>query len=118
MNASAANALKCETDFLSAVEMNLDAAKGRDLRGTIWQRAEHDESDKLRALLAANRITDRARLKELPSNRRIALHGFERRWFWGKRRTGVAIASVLTPLEHFAGKSDAAPPIGLGELTA
>lgn len=118
MNASAAHALKCETDFLSAVEMNLDAAKGRDLRGTIWQRAEHDESDKLRALLAANRITDRARLKELPANRRIALHGFERRWLWGKRRTGVAIASVLTPLEHFAGKADAAPPIGLGALTA
>ncbi len=118
MSTSASQALRCETDFLSAVEMNLDAAKGRDLKGTIWQRAEHDESDKLRALLAANRITDRARLKELPANRRVSFHGFERRWLWGKRRTGVAIASVLTPLEHFAAKGDSAPPIGLGELTA
>lgn len=118
MNATASHALRCETDFLSAVEINLDAAKGRDLRGTIWQRAEHDEGDRLRALLAANRITDRNKLKELPANRRVSLHGFERRWLWGKKRTGVAIASVLSPLEHFAAKSDGAPPIGLGDLTA
>ncbi len=118
MSTNASFALRCETDFLSAVEMNLDGAKGRDLRGTIWQRAEHDESDKLRALLAANRITDRNKLKELPANRRVSLHGFERRWFWGKRRTGVAIASVFSPLEHFAAKSDGAPPIGVADLTA
>lgn len=118
MSASASHALRCETDFLSAVEMNLDAAKGRDLRGTIWQRAEHDESDKLRALMAANRITDRNKLKSLPANRRVALHGFERRWFWGKRRTGVAIASVYSPLERFAAGADHALPIELGDLTA
>lgn len=118
MNNSASFALRCETDFLSAVEMNIDSAKGRDLRGTIWQRAEHDEGDRLRALLASHRITDRNKLKALPANRRVSIHGFERRWLWGKRRTGVAIASVLSPLEHFAAQPDGGPPIGLGELRA
>ena len=117
MPTDAVKALQCETDFLSAVEANFEAAKGRDFRGSSWQRAAHDESDRLRALLASNRLYDRELLKSLPSNRRIALHGFERRFWFGKRRTGVAIASVLSPLSHYvSAKGETAPAIGLGEL--
>jgi len=118
MTVDPAQALQCETDFLSAVETNFEAAKGIDFRGSSWQRAEYDESDRLKALLASRRMFDRERLRALPANRRIALHGFERRLMFWKRRTGVAIASVLSPLEHYAsGASGEPPPIGLGELT-
>ena len=68
--------------------------------------------------MAANRNFDRSLLKSLPANRRITLHGFERRFLFGKRSTGVAIASVLTPLDHFAASEEGpVPPVGLGELT-
>ncbi len=117
MTLSAAKALQCETDFLSGVEANFEAAKGKLLRGSRWERARDDESDRLRALMAENRVYDRELLKSLPANRRVILRGFERRWLFGKRRTGVAVASVLTPLGHFAaGAEGDAPPIGLGEL--
>jgi hypothetical protein len=111
--------LKQETDFLSAVGANFEAAKGKDFRGSIWRLAEHDETDRLRALLASNRISDRDRmLKTLPANRRIALHGFDRRMLFWRRKTGVAIASVLSPLEHYAAAAGGdPPPVGLGELT-
>lgn len=113
----AAKAFQYETEFLSAVEANFEAAKGKQFRGSIWESSRADESDRLRALLASNRIFDRDKLKSLPANRRIALHGFERRFLFGKRRTGVAIASVLSPLGHYASSADeAGPPIGLGEL--
>jgi len=117
MSDSASKALQHETDFLAGVEANFEEAKGKDFRGSIWQRSEADDGDRLRALLASNRVYDREKLKTLPSNRRIALHGFDRRlWLW-KKRTGVAVASVLTPLGHFASGSDKPPPpIGLGEL--
>jgi hypothetical protein len=117
MTPEAAKALQHETDFLSGVETNLELAKGRDLRGSIWHRSQFDDSDRLRALLAENRIFDREALNSLPANRRIALHGFERRFLFGKRKTGVAIASVLSPLRHFAAKEPGPPPpVGLGEL--
>ena len=117
MSTDAAKALQYETEFLSGVEVNFEAAKGKQFRGTIWQRAQHDDSDKLRALLASNRVYDREKLKTLPSNRRVALHGFERRFIFAKRRTGVAIASTLSPISHYARETNSdAPPIGLGEL--
>ena len=117
MTPQAAKALQCETDFLAGVDGNFEAAKGKDLRGSSWKRSTHDESDRLRALMAQNRVYDRDKLKTLPANRRVALHGFERRLLLWKRRTGVAIASVLCPLEHFAASKDQEPPpIGLGEL--
>ncbi len=117
MSNDAAKALQHETDFLSGVEANFESAKGKDFRGSRWERSEADESDHLRALLASNRIFDRDVLKSLPSNRRVVVRGFDRRlWFW-RRKTGVAIASVLSPLGHYAsGKTSPAPPIGLGEL--
>ena len=117
MTNNAAKALEHETDFLSGVEANFEAAKGKQFRGSTWQSSRDDESDRLRALLASNRIFDREKLKSLPANRRIALHGFERRFLFGKRATGVAIASVLSPMGHYASDSPGEPgPIGLGEL--
>ncbi|MEK6675858.1 MAG: hypothetical protein AABZ47_09410 [Planctomycetota bacterium] len=117
MNSGALKVLQQETEFLSGVETNLETAKGKWLRGAIWQRTQDDELDRLKGLMAAHRNYDRELLKSLPTNRRVALHGFERRWFFGKKRTGVAIASVLTPLNHFAASSkEPPPPIGLGDL--
>ena len=117
MNQDAQRVLQVETEFLAGVESNFEQAKGRLLRGTIWQTARHDDEGALRAMLARRHKTDRALLKQLPTNRRFALHGYERRWWLGRRRTGVAIASVLAPLEYFAGGAEGpVPPAGLGEL--
>ena len=112
-------AMQLEAEFLSGVEANLEAAKGKVLRGSNWQLSRHDEQDRLRALLAESRRPDRELLSQMPANRRIALHGYERRLFLFKRPTGVAIASVVSPLSHFAsGSTQAAPPVGVGELLA
>lgn len=117
MSVEANKALQYETAFLSGVEANFEAAKGKHFRGSIWQRSQNDEVDRLKALMASHRNYDREMLKSLPANRRVALHGFERRFFFGKRSTGVAIASVLSPMSHYAsGAKGDAPPIGLGEL--
>lgn len=115
----AAKAFEYETAYLAGVESKLEEAKGTTLRGKLWVTSRLDDSDALRAMLASNRIFDRDRLKSLPANRRVTLRGFERRFFFGKRKTGVAIASVLTPLKSFAANpDDDGPPIDLGELTA
>jgi len=112
------NAFQCETEFLSGVVEKLEAAKGTLLRGTNWERIDEDESDQLRALMAEARCYDRGRLKSLPANRRIEIRGFERRLLFGRKPTCVAIATVISPLEHFAQGGDGdAPPVGLAELT-
>ena len=111
------NILQAEAAFLAGVEAKLESAKGKQLQGSIWRTARHDAGDRLRALMASHRVYDRERLKELPHNRRIAMHGYKRTWWFGKRATGVAIASVLNPLEHLvAGGSGSPPPIDLPEL--
>ncbi|MCP4592155.1 MAG: hypothetical protein GY842_15580 [bacterium] len=112
------DALKIETEFLSGVEANLEAAKGRHFRGSIWQTARDDEVERLRAALAERRCSEpRARLRQTPHNRRVTLHGSERAWWFGRRRTGMATASVLSPLEHLAQDDAGAPPrITLAEL--
>jgi hypothetical protein len=113
----ARRALAIETEYLAGAESNFEGAKGKQLRGTIWQTARHDESDRLRALLASRRMYDRELLKQLPQNRRVAVHGFERTWWFGKRRTGVAIASVVAPLEALLpNSSDPPAPMELGAL--
>ncbi|MBU0719454.1 MAG: hypothetical protein KJ749_14500 [Planctomycetes bacterium] len=118
MAIDAAKALQYEAEFLSGAGINFESAKGTRLRGTMWRVSQRDDGDRLRALMASHHNYDRERLKSLPSNRRIALHGSERRFLFGKRKTSVAIASVLTPLDHFAKYSgEGAPPIDLGELS-
>ncbi len=113
----ARRALQIETEYLSGIESNFESAKGKQLRGAIWQTARHDDSDRLRALLASRRMYDRELLKQMPQNRWIALHGYERRWWFGKRATGVAIASVISPLESLIpGSPDPQRPVELGQL--
>ncbi|MBI4718324.1 MAG: hypothetical protein HY763_11000, partial [Planctomycetes bacterium] len=99
------------------MSLNFENAKGKHFRGSIWQSSEQDDGDRLRQLLAENRNYDRRLLKALPANRRMILRGYARRlWFW-KRPTGVAVASVLSPLGHFAASAGGnAPPIDLGAL--
>jgi hypothetical protein len=117
MSADTQKALQYETEFLSGVDANFEAAKSRYFRGSIWQQSQDDEVDRLKALMASHRRYDREALKSLPANRRVTLRGFERRFLFGKRSTGIAIASVLSPLSHYAsGAEGEAPAIGLGEL--
>lgn len=117
MTSNTQKALKCEAEFLAGAEANFEAAKGKLFRGSSWQRLEEDELDSLKAMMASHRRYDREALKTLPANRRVAIHGYERSWLFWRKKTGVAIASVLTPLEHHASGADGeAPPISLGEL--
>lgn len=117
MTEASRDMLKAESAYLAGVQPNLEAAKGKLLTGSIWRTARNDESDRLRGLMAKHRVYDRQRLKELPHNRHVALHGFKRTWWFGKRATGVAIASVLCPLEDLVAGGDAKPgPIDLAEL--
>ncbi len=118
MTANASKALHFETEFLSGVGANLEAAKGKHLTGSQWERTEHDDDPRMRSLMATHHNYDRELLKSMPTNRRIAIHGYERRWLFLKRKTGIAIASVLSPLSHYAKSAESdGPPIDLGELT-
>ncbi len=114
----AREALRIETEFLAGVEANFENAKGRYFRGSIWQTTRDDEVETLRAALARNRQADhRELLKHMPHNRRVTVHGYERTWWFGKRRTGLATASVLTPLEHYAkGEAGAVPSADAPDL--
>jgi len=117
MSDEAQRALQAETEFLGGVESNFERAKGNQLRGSMWQTARHDEEGALRAAMASHHRHDRELLKQMPRNSRIAVQGFERRWGFFRRATGVAIASVLCPLEHLAsGAEGPLPAVTLGEL--
>ncbi len=117
MNDESQRVLQIETAFLAGAETNFDRAKGHVLRGTSWQTIRGDEASSLQELLASHHRYDAAPYKRLPHNRRIALHGYERRWLFGKRRTGVAIASVLSQLDDLAaGREGEMPPVDLGQL--
>ena len=107
---TAQDALRIETEFLAGAETNFESAKGRHFRGTIWHSVRDDDSGALRAAMARHRNYDREQLKHMPQNRRVTLHGYERRWWFGKRRTGLASATVLTPLDHFAKGASGEPP--------
>ncbi len=118
MSDDALRALHIETEFLAGVESNFERAKGSQLRGTIWQTARHDEDGAIRKLLVDHRRSNwRAMLKQMPLNRRVAVQGFERRWLFLRRPTGVAVGSVLAPLEHLASGADGPPPpVDVGDL--
>ncbi|MCK4340407.1 MAG: hypothetical protein KAY37_01625 [Phycisphaerae bacterium] len=117
MNENARRALQIETEFLAGAESNLEHAQGRQLRGSTWQTSRQDDEAALRDLLALHHRHSRTLLEQLPHNRRITLHGFERRWWFGKRKTSVAVASLLAPLEHLAaGAEGTLPPLDLGDL--
>ncbi len=110
MNDNARDMLKAEYAYLAIVESRLESAKGKQLNGSIWKTTRHDDSDRLRAIMANHRVYDRKKVGELPHNRRIAVHGFERTWWFRKKSTGVAIASVLNPLEDIVASPEGTPP--------
>lgn len=118
MSDDAQRALQTETEFLAGVESNFERAKGTQLRGSAWQTARHDEDAALREMLVTHRRSGwQALIRQMPLNRRIAVQGFERRWLFFRRPTGVAIASVLCPLEHLASGADGPmPPVDVGDL--
>ena len=112
----AAEALQVENSFIAGARANLEDAKGQVLRGDVWNTVEADDSDELRALMAGKRMYDRALLKQMPQNRRVSIRGAERRFFFWKRETGVAVVSCLSPLEDILDGESGGRPIGLNEV--
>ncbi len=117
LNPGAAAALRAETEFLAGVEVNLEAAKGRQLRGDRWTTVRDDDGDALRAAMAGRRMYDRELLKQLPHNRRVALHGSERRWLFLRRKTGVAVGSALASFDALLSPEGEPRPVGLADVT-
>ncbi len=113
-------ALEVESIYLAGAENNLTQARGRQFRGTIWQTERLDEGLAVREELARRGLFDPDLLSRLPQNRRVVMRGYERRWWrFGKRPTGVVIASVLAPPGQYISRESAdspAPPVGLADL--
>ena len=109
-----------EAAFLGGMEDNFADAKGSLLRGSQWKLVRQDEADRLRSLMAQHKKFDRRLLSDIPKNNRIVLKGYDRTWWiLGKKATGVAVASVLTPFEYFVTEGAQAtnpPPIDSREL--
>jgi hypothetical protein len=109
-----------ESEFLSGMERNLEEAKGTLLRGSTWGLTRHDDSDAVRSLMARQRKFDRDLLSAIPQNRRVVLESYKRRWWlFGRKRVGVAVASVVSPLEWYithGPDGGSPPPIGSSEL--
>ncbi len=118
MNPHAARAAELETAFLTGVEANLNAAKGARLRGTRWRWQTRDQNDRVRDLLAARGEYDRELLRILPRNGARILTGQVPRWLIGYKRSCVAVAATLSPLEHYVKSDEPVPPAGLTELSA
>ncbi len=120
MNAHARRAIEVETEFLAGAEANFEQAKGRQLRGTSFRTVRQDETERLRQLALGHGIHDSELLRRLPHNGRIIIHGHDRRWWLGKRRACVAVASVMAPLEAYlpgeGGQVIEPTPVGLPEL--
>jgi hypothetical protein len=120
MEAHQRKALETESTYLAGAENNLAQARGRQFRGSIWQTTRLDEGLAVREELAKRGLFDRDLLARLPQNRRVVMRGYERRWWWfGKRQTGVAIASVLAPPGNYVAQESAEappPPVGLSDL--
>lgn len=101
-----------EAEFLAGVESRLNEAKGTSLPGTWWTWKTRSEEYRHRHLFRG-RQPDRW----LPKNKRLTLTG-KRPWLlFGRRRSCVAIASVLSLLERYAAPESGLPePIDLATL--
>ena len=118
LNPNAGQSLTAENSFMAGVRANIDGLKGSYLRGSSWETVTEDDSDALRAMMASKRVYDRELLKEIPHNKRFIVKGYESRWFFWKKQTGVAIASVISPLEQLLDEQGKPEPVGLNTLTA
>lgn len=119
MSPHALKAIEAESVYLAGAENNLAQARGTQFRGSIWQTLQLDDGLAVREELSRRGLFDRSLLAQIPQNRRVVMRGYERRWWWfGKRETGVAIASVLAPPGNYVSQAAAqAPqPVGLSDL--
>ena len=116
-SAAATEALKTENEFVAGVRANLEAERGRLLRGSVWPTTiSDDDGDALRALMASKHMYDRPLLKQLPHNRRVVIRGFDRHLLFWRKQTVVAIASVVSPLEALLDGTEGPPPVGLNDI--
>lgn len=121
MNPHAIRVAELESAFLAGAEANLNGAKGRRLHGSRWTWTTRSQEDRLRARLVEQGRYDRELLRTLPKGASRILTGFVPRLFVGRRKTSVAIGSVLIPIDYFLNSEspDAPPPpIGLSALVA
>lgn len=118
MNAHAARAAEIETAFLAGVESNLTQAQGGRLRGTRWKWQSRDQADKVRDLLAQRGVYDRDLLRTMPKNAARVLTGTVPRFLFGQKRSSVAIAACLSPIESLVRGDESAPPLGIADLAA
>lgn len=118
MSPHAEHARRTEAAFLAGVEGNLARDGFRALGATSCQVSRFDESAAVRAALAARRMFDRELPAKLPQNARVVWKGYRRRWWLARRRTQVAIASVLAPPEAYldAAAEGAPPPVDLRQV--
>ncbi len=120
MRISTDKALQLESEFLAGVESNMRRAQGKTLRGSIWDIGRLDDADRIRSLMARQRKFDRRLLADIPKNQRVVMQSYKRPWYlFGRKRVGVAVASVLSPLEWYVNQTETAqagPPIGARDL--
>lgn len=119
MSSKTEHALKIEADFLSRAEANLQRAVNSDLLpGDVWKTSRADESDRVRTMMVDRGVYDRKMLRSLPKNQRVVLHGFERFLFLWKRRSSVAVATTVSPIDaYLSDGGDATAPVTLTQLT-
>jgi len=111
--------LDLEMQFVAGVQGKLARAQGRELVGDVFRLAHHDQTDQVKALMAARGMYDRGVLGRLPRNRRVVLHAYRRWWWLGRKRLGVTVASVLSPVEQLIDQSEQAQePATLSQLVA
>lgn len=118
MSQQAEIAALAENAFLAGVEAAFARDAGRALGASSSKTARFDEGAAVRAALAARRMFDRELPSRLPQNRRVVWKGYRRRWWLARRRTAVAIATVLAPPDSYVATiaGDAPQPVGLNEL--
>jgi hypothetical protein len=110
--------LQLEMQFVAGVQAKLAQAQGHELAGDVFRLAHHDQTDQVKALMAARGMYDRRMLGRLPRNRRVVLHAYKRRWWWlGRKRLSVTVASVLSPAEQLIDQPEQAQePATLSQL--
>jgi len=118
MNPHALHAADIETAFLAGVEAKLNPIKGKRLEGTAWSWTTQSQEDHVREKMAELRLYDRDLLHAMPKNKSRILTGTASRWLFWRRKKSVAVAAVLTDLDHYLQHDNAPPPVGLHELTS
>ncbi|MFO0973624.1 MAG: hypothetical protein U1A27_09320 [Phycisphaerae bacterium] len=102
-----AQALRVESDFISAVESALRAAQGKLLAGETFELQSGDNAEAVHKAIVDRRMFGESLRRSLPAGRAIFQRGYKRGFLWGRRQKSVAVASVLAPPGPLL---DGAPP--------